>query len=231
MTSLRRHSPVIAALLVPLAVGATACSKASTNDLTPEQALAGAKTTLDQAKGVHLVLATDRLPRGVSGLLGADGVGTHAPAFKGDIKVAASGITADARVIATGGSVYAVLPFSTEYVEIDPRDYGAPDPAALMANQGGLSSLLTEAMDPTEGKQERDGDQVLSTYSATVPGRTVASIIPSADAAQDFDATFRLAGARLHEAVLTGPFYPKGGDVTYTITFDHYGAAPTITAP
>jgi lipoprotein LprG len=232
MKRLRLHSPVVAALLVPLALGATACSKASTNDLTPEQALAGAKAKLDQANGVHLVLATDRLPRGVSGLLGADGVGTHAPAFKGDIKVAVGGITADVKVIATAGSVYAVPPLATKYVEVDPRDYGAPDPAALMAPQGGLSSLLTEAKDPTEGKQERDGNQVLSTYSATVPGKTVASIIPSADAAQDFDATFRLDGdARLHEAVLTGPFYPKGGDVTYTITFDDYGAAPKITAP
>jgi lipoprotein LprG len=233
MRSLRTHSPLVAAaLLIPLALGITACSHASTSDQTPEQAMAGAKAELDKAKGVHVVLSTDKLPSGVSGLLDADGVGTHAPAFKGAIKVAASGITADAKVIATNGSVYAVLPFTTKYVEIDPQDYGAPDPAALMDTRTGLSSLLTEAKDVTAGKRTRDGDQVLSTYAGTVPGRTVASIIPSADAEQDFDATFHLDGdGRLHEAVLTGPFYPRGGEVTYTITFDQYGAAPNITAP
>ncbi len=31
--------------------------------------------------------------------------------------------------------------------------------------------------------------------------------------------------------MLTGPFYAKGGDVTYTITFADYGSKPTITKP
>ncbi len=231
MTHLR--TPTVAALLLPLALGVAACSRGGGNHVTPEQALSGAKHTLDTTSGVHIVLATDKLPSGVSGLLDADGVGTHDPAFKGTIKVEASGLTANAKVIATGGSVYAVLPFTTKYVQINPKDYGAPDPATLMDTESGLSSLLTEAQDVTEGKQQRSGDQVLSSYSGTVPGDTVAAVIPSADASQDFDVTFQVStdDARLHRAVLTGPFYPHGGDVTYTITFDHYGSAPDITAP
>ncbi len=229
-----RTPAVATALLLLLAPGLSACSKGGSTQVTPTQALAGAKATLDGAKGVHIVLSTQKLPTGVSGLLSADGVGTHDPAFKGTIKVAASGITADAKVIAVQGSVYAVLPFTTKYVQINPKDYGAPDPAALMNTEGGLSSLLTSAQDVTAGKEQRDGADVLSTYSGTVPGETVAAIIPSADASKDFDVTFQVAKDATHtlrEAVLTGPFYPHGGDVTYTITFDDYGTAPSITAP
>lgn len=232
MTFTRTRTPILAAVLaVSLASGLTGCSKGG-NDLSPKETLAAAKTSLDKTKGVHIVLAAGKLPNGVSGLVNADGVGTHAPAFKGTIKVAASGVTADAKVVATEGAVYAVLPFTTKYVQIDPKDYGAPDPAALMNTQGGLSSLLTAAKDVSEGKKQRDGSQVLSTYSGTVPGREVAAIIPSADSGKDFDATFQVSDDhRLQRAVLTGPFYPRGGDVTYTITFDDYGTAPHITAP
>jgi lipoprotein LprG len=182
---------------------------------------------------VHLSLATDHLPRGVSGLLGADGVATHAPAFKGTIKVSAGGITADAKVIATGGAVYAVLPFTTRYTKIDPKEYGAPDPASLMDRDHGLSTLLVAAKDVTAGKQQRDGGQVVQTYTGTIPGARVAAIIPSADASSRFDATFRVGmdDHRLHQVVLTGPFYAKGGDVTYTVTFDDYGLHPHIAAP
>ncbi len=226
----------VAGLLLAALVGLPAlasCSKGGADQPTPQQSLAAAKKTLDGTAGVHLVLSTDRLPQGVSGLLDADGVATHAPAFKGTIKVDAGGITADAKVIATGGTVYAVLPFSTRYTKINPKDYGAPDPAALMDSKHGLSSLLTAAKHVTAGKQQRDGAQVVRTYSATIPGARVAAIIPSADAGSSFDATFRVGedDHRLHQVVLTGPFYPQGGDVTYTVAFDKYGLHPHITAP
>ena len=161
-----------------------------------------------------------------------DGVGTHAPAFKGTIKVAASGITADAAVVAVDGTVHAKLPFTSKFVKIDPADYGAPDPAALMSPDAGLSSLLTAAEDVTEGAQVREGKVVLSSFSGTVPGQAVAEVIPSASATATFDATFTVTDDdELAKAVLTGPFYPESDDVTYTITFDDYGTKPTITAP
>lgn len=219
------------ALLLPLAVGLAGCSSDQAK-ANPQQTLSAAKKKLDATPGLHLVLTTDRLPAGVNGLLRAEGDATHDPAFKGAIKVSASGVTADAKVIAAEGSVYAVLPFTTNYVQIRPNDYGAPDPAALMDTQHGLSSLLTSSKNIAAGKQQRDGSTVLSTFSGTVPGSVVADVIPSADAKASFDATFTVDDKdRLHEAVLTGPFYPQGGDVTYTIDFSHYGSSPTITAP
>ncbi len=207
-------------------------SDARENSQSPEEALAAAKRTLDETSGVRVSLSTEKLPPTVDGIVKAEGVGTHDPAFQGDLKVASGGITADVPVIAAQGKVFAKLPFTTRFVEVDPAAYAAPDPAGLMEPDGGLSSLLTAAEDVEEGKQVRDGEDVLTSYSGTVPGKVVASIIPSATASSDFDARFTVDDRdRLHEAVLTGPFYPQSGDVTYTISFDEYDTTADIKAP
>lgn len=222
------------AVLLSAFVGLTGCSGSGTEDsaASPEQPLAAAKKTLDTTAGVHIVLNTEKLPAGVNGILRADGIGTHAPAFDGEIKVAASGITADVPVVSVDNVVYAKLPFTSKFAEIDPGDYGAPDPAVLMGQTAGLSSLLTSAQDVHKGKEQRDGAEVLSTYTGTLPGKAVAGIIPSADPTSDFDATFTITKkAVLNEAVLTGPFYPSGGEVTYTVRFDKYGTHKDITKP
>lgn len=223
--------------MVVLTVAATfvlgACGGSDKQDeQTPEEVLAAAKAVLDETSGVHIVLSTDELPPGTSGILNAVGIGTHAPAFEGTLKVASSGITADAEVVAVDNVVYAKLPFTTDFTEIDPADYGAPDPAALMGTEGGLSSLLTAVEGVEEGEPVRDGELVLTEYAGTVPGDVVASIIPTASADSDFDATFTVTESdELNEAVLTGPFYPGGDDVTYTIRFDQYDTSKNITAP
>ena len=210
----------------------SACSNGSATDKSPEEVLTAAKTNLDETSGVHLSLSTKELPPNVDGILTATGVGTHDPAFKGDLKVAASGITADVPVVAAQGKVFAKLPFTTKFVDIDPVAYSAPDPARLMDPDEGLSSLLTAAEDVKEGKQVRSGEDVLSSYTGTVPGDVVAGIIPSASEGTDFDARFTVDDKdQLREAVLTGPFYPKADDVTYTITFDKYGTTEDITVP
>ncbi len=228
----RTRSSALALALATVLLGATACAGDPKPETSPEDTLAAAKQNLDETSGVRIGLSTPTLPTGVSGLLKADGVATHAPAFKGTIKVAASGVTADAAVVAVGGVVYAKLPFTSKFVKIDPADYGAPDPADLMNPEGGLSSVLTAAEDVKKGDSVRDGKVVLSSYTGTVPGRTVAAIIPSAKASADFDATFTVDDQdRLSKAVLEGPFYPKADSVIYSITFDDYGSKPTIAAP
>jgi lipoprotein LprG len=198
----------------------------------PQQVLAAAKSTLDQTAGVRISLSTEELPPAVDGILEAEGVGTHDPAFKGDLKVASGGVTADVPVVAAQGKVFAKLPFTTRFVQVDPAAYAAPDPAGLMKPDGGLSSLLTAAKGVEEGKQVRSGEDVLASYTGTVPGDVVASIIPSASPGSAFDARFTVdAEDHLREAVLTGPFYPKAGDVTYTITFEEYDTSADITLP
>jgi lipoprotein LprG len=208
------------------------CSSGDTTSATPEETLSAAKKNLDETPGLRIGLSTGKLPAGVSGLLKADGIATHAPAFDGDIKVATSGLTADAAVVAVDDVVWAKLPFTARFVPIDPADYGAPDPADLMNPDGGLSSLLTAAEDVQAGDQVREGKDVLSTFTGTVPGKAVAAVIPSASATADFPATFTVTDDdELSEAVLTGPFYPKADDVTYTITFEDYGTERDITKP
>jgi len=233
MTTLRTVGPLrVAACLLALSAALSSCAHAAQSTTSPRKTLAAAKKNLDDTSGLRIGLSTSKLPPGVNGLLGADGVATHAPAFKGTIKVLVSGVTADAAVVAVGGVVHAKLPFTSKFVTIDPADYGAPDPAHLMSPTGGLSSLLTAARDVQEGDQVRQGKVVLSTYTATVPGRAVAAVIPKADANADFDATFTVTDKdQLAKTVLTGPFYPNAADVTYTITFDDYGIKRTIAAP
>jgi lipoprotein LprG len=225
---------VVAVLLLVMTPALlTSCSSGNHQKTkNPKAVLAQAKANLDATSGVHVRLSTAKLPTGLSGLLEADGVGTHDPAFEGTIKVSLGGVVADAEVVATGGQVYAKLPFTTKFTKIDPSRYGAPDPASLMTDSGGLSSLLTSAKNVKEGKQVRDGKRVLTTYTATVPGKAVAAVIPSADSTASFDATFTVDDKfQLSEAVLTGPFYPKAGNVTYKIEFSDYGTKKNIKAP
>lgn len=233
MSPPRARSALAGLLLVLTVVGlVTGCSQSDRPQRTPAQVLATAKEKLDATSGVHLDLAAAHLPAGTNALVSATGVGTHEPAFKGSIKVAASGITADAPVVAVDGEVYAQLPFQTAFVTIDPADYSAPDPAALLSPRGGLSALLTSTTGVEEGKQTRIGDQVLRSYRGTVPGRDVAAVLPSAATGSSFDATYRVDGdGRLSQAVLTGPFYPQAPAVTYTIDFTGYGSHPRIKAP
>jgi lipoprotein LprG len=222
----------LGALLLVAGTAVTGCSGDDKPQEDPTQALTAAKKRLDETSGVQIGLSTERLPSGVNGILDADGVGTHDPAFSGTLKVSAGGITADAEVVAVGDVVYAKLPFATKFARIDPADYGAPDPADLMSPDGGISSLLTAATDVKTGKSVRDGKVVLSSYTATVPGQAVAAVIPSASSSEDFSATFTVTDDdELAKAVLTGPFYPKAKDVTYAITFDAYDTKKKITAP
>ena len=229
--------------LAPLAlVGAillfgSGCSGADAggvpDDASPEEVLETAKAKLDDTSGVQITLSTTDLPDGVTGILTAAGVGTHAPAFDGTIRVAIAGGTPDVDVIAVDGLVYAVLPFTTDFQEIDPGEYGAPDPAQLMSTDAGFSSLLPATTDLEKGDSVRGGSgnkEVFTEYSGTVPGSTVKNIIPGSTG--DFEADYTVSDSgELRSAVLTGAFYQGADSMTYTIEFDDYGTEKDITAP
>lgn len=226
-----RALAVVAAVALGVPAGC-ADDSTGTEDQAPEQVLAGAKTKLDQTPGVTLGLTTPELPEGVQGVLSATGVGTHAPAFEGTIKAVVNGVSVDVPVVAVADTVYAKLPFTKKYVPIDPADYGAPDPSQLMATEGGISSWLTAIEQPTEGDQVRDGEAVLTTYTGTLPGDAVASVIPSADTTADFDTTLLIdPEGRLSSADISGPFYGDQGTVDYTVDISDYGTDKTITEP
>ncbi len=233
---LRRSLAVLLAVLVALVL--VSCGgddkKAAADDQTPEEVLALAKTALDDTSGVRLSLTTDDLPEGITGITSAVGTATSGPAFDGAIKVVLSGTEFEVPVIAVDGVVYAQIPLTPGYSDVDPSDYGAPDPAALITPDRGFSSLLPVTTGVEKGESVRGGDnnsEVLTSYTGTIPGAAMKKVIPSSSG-DSFDASYLVSEAgELREATLTGVFYPDSDEMTYTVTFDDYGTEKAITAP
>jgi lipoprotein LprG len=208
-------------------------SSSSATDQPPSEVMAAAKKKLDATSGVRIRLSTKDLPQGTTGLTTADGTGIHPPAFDGTITVSLSGNTFEVPVVAVDDKVYVQLPLTSGFQDVDPKAYGAPDPAQLMSSDAGFSSLLTSTTGLEKGKSLRGGSdntEILTAYSGTVPDTSVKNVIPTAKG--DFDATYTIDDAgRLREARLTGKFYPGAASMTYTVAFDRYGSTKKITAP
>lgn len=220
------------AAALPALVLVGGCSDDTEPEQTPEQVLADAKQKLDDTTGVRLELTTDELPSGIDGVLAATGVGTHAPAFDGDLTVLVNELTVEVPVVAVDGAVYAQLPFTKKFSPVDPADYGAPDPAALMDPESGISSWLADVEGLEKGDQTRQGERVLTVYTGTLPGPAVTAVIPSADESADFEVTFSVDEESVLGSVeVAGPFYGDAGDVDYSITLSDYGSDPDIRRP
>jgi lipoprotein LprG len=200
---------------------------------SPSQVMAAAKKTLDDTTGVKISLATQDLPAGTSGLTTATGVGVHPPAFDGTITVSLSGNTFEVPVVAVDDKVFVQLPLTSGFQDVDPRAYGAPDPAQLMSPDAGFSALLTSTTGLKKGTSVRggsDNSEILTQYTGTVPDSAVKNVIPTARG--DFDATYTVTDSgELRQARLTGAFYPKAATMTYTVGFDDYGTQKKIVAP
>ena len=219
--------------LVLLSVGAlAACGGSDKAQGTPTEQLAAAKASFDAASSVHLTLTSSGVPASVNGALGAEGTGTHAPAFKGTLSARISGLEAKVDVVAIDNQLFVKLPFTSGFTQVDPKTYNAPDPARLFAAQGGISSLLTSTQNPVAGPQVRVGSEVLQTITGTLPGATVAKLLNVGDATKSFDVTYGItdSGNELRTVKMTGPFY-QGATSTYLLTLDKYGAPVEISKP
>ncbi len=190
-----------------------------------------AKATLDGTETLKVSLATPQLPSGVTGLLSATGNGNHAPAFKGKAQFVVGGASLDADIVAVDDVVYAKTGFAPKFVELDPASVGAPDPAQLVATSGGVSDLLVKTTKLAEGEKSRDGKDVLTTISGTLPGNVVQSLIPTADPTKGFAVTYRLTeDDQLRDARINGPFY--GTEVVaYTLKVSTSDQPVDIKAP
>jgi lipoprotein LprG len=217
-----------------LLLALTACTgdQAAKASVTPADRLAAAKAAMDGAGSVHLVLRSRDIPASAGGVLGADGVGTHAPAFKGTLAARLAGVQASVDVVSVGSELYLKLPFSSQFVRTDPATYNAPDPSRLFAAQGGLSSLLTGTTGITLGSRTRSGSTVLQTVSGSLPGRALDGLLPIGEPDATFAATYGLTdpGNELRTVTLTGPFF-RGSTSTYTLTLDRYGDPVEIRKP
>lgn len=224
----------MAVLLVAMLVACSGSDPAA--DKTPAEQLAAAKASFDAATSVHLALRSSGVPESANGVLGADGSGTNAPAFKGTIDARISGLRAKVEVVAVDRVLYLKLPFTTDFVPADPKEYNAPDPAQLFARQGGISSLLTSTTNPVEGKTIRVGPDVLQTITGTLPGAGVSKLLGVGDTTKTFKVTYGITEAgELRTVTMTGPFFkgPTSTPVTsaYILTLDNYGAQVEISKP
>ena len=227
----------LAAAVLALAVVAAGCSGDKGGD-QPEPAdakavLQQAKTTLDAAPSLHFAVTTPDPPAGAASLVSADGLAARPDKFKGDFKVSLGGATATVAVVSVGGTVYAKLPFSGGFQQVDPSQFGVADPGRLLDPSTGVSNLLTRAENPRLGSKSRLGSEVVQRVTATIPGEAIAQILVSADATAPVEATFAVVDGsnQLREAVVKGPFFRKGLTSTLTILLDRYGEAVDISAP
>lgn len=228
----RLFALALAAALTLTLTGCGGKDTAKPADKTLAPRLAKAKAALDGAETLNVALSTKSLPTGVTGLLSATGQGNHSPAFKGKVKVIAGGASLGADVVAVDGVVYAKTGFSPTFLTIDPASLKAPDPAALIATSGGISDLLIKTTKLTDGGKTRDGSTVLASIKGQLPGSVVKSLVPSADPAKTFKVTYRLTdGDELLDATIKGPFYPKSGNITYTVNVSTSDTPVTITKP
>ena len=221
-------------LLVPTLAACSDSSSDTTPEQSPEEVLALASDKLTGTSGVELTLETTALPEGVSGIAKAVGTLTDAPAFDGTLTVVFAGQTVDVPVLAVDDLVFAQLPFTDgAWQKVNPKEYGAPDPSTLIGAKG-FPGLLGRTDGVEAGESVRGGTdnaEILTTYSGTVPGNAMDSVIPSS-AGDSFDVEWQITDdGELRKATLTGVFYPQTDPMTYTVDFADYGTSKDIQAP
>ncbi|HET7066326.1 MAG TPA: LppX_LprAFG lipoprotein [Nocardioides sp.] len=221
-------------LLVMVALAAAGCGGTSSSGRAdPASALTAAGQELADTSGVTLNLSTDDLPDGMQGVKTASGTVTDAPAFDGTLGVVTGVGSFSVPVKAVGGKVYAQIPLTPGWAEVDPADYGAPDPAQLIDATNGIPAILAATTGAKAGDQVRggtDNKEVLDTYSGSVPDTAVKNLIPSATG--QFDATYSLTSdGQLRAARLTGTFESGQPSMTYTLLLTDYGTTKDVTAP
>lgn len=208
------------ALIVALAL--TGCGG---KDVSPEkkrnlllERVTAARAAIDSAETVTIKLTAKDLPDGTSGLQEASGSGNKTPAFSGTVKYITGSSTISAEVIAVGPDVVAKPSFSPVFIALDPKELKAPNPATFFEKDTGVSQILVQTKGLTEAGKSRDGKDILTAISGTLPGSVVRAVIPSSNITGTFAVTYRLTDANdLRDATITGPFYPNIPDVTYTL--------------
>ena len=236
---MRRHVarallPGLALVLAASLTGCTGDDDSPFGDRSPDEVLAQAADQLASTSGTNMTLSTDDFPDGTSGIVGASGATTSAPAFEGTLQVRLASTTFDVPVVAVDDVVWARLPLQTKWSDIDPAEYGAPDPSQLLGEENGVGALLASTEDAEQGASERggkDNKEVLTTFSGTIDGDVMERMIPSS-AGDTFDVDYLVTEEnQLREVRMTGVFYAGTDEMTYTLRVDDYGLEKTVTAP
>ena len=199
---------------------------------SPAQQLDAARDKLVSSPAVNFTLESKGLPSKAVGVSGARGTGVFTPpSFKGTLNATVGGITGNVDVIAVEQDVYMKF-FTPGYAKIDPKTYGAPNPAQLFDTSTGVTSLVDKTQGLKAGATVRDGSDVLKTFEGTVPGTAVADLFVIGDRSGTFDITYGVTDTdkELRTVVLEGPFY-SGSTATYTLHLERLAAPVAISRP
>jgi hypothetical protein len=194
--------------------------------------LSGARSHLDAASSVHFALTSSNLPGGGTQLTSGEGVIARPASFQGKLGLLLNGQQVSVDLTSVGGTVYAKLPFSASYQTVDPASFGLSDPARLIDPKTGVSQLFGQLTNVKEGGKQRIRGDVVTEVDGTVPGRLIDDLLTSADPAQPVKAALFVTDSKeLRQVKLTGPFFAKGTESTFTLLLDGYGQKVTITKP
>lgn len=222
----------VLALAGPVALAACSGTKAAPEP-SPAAVLAAAKAKLDKTPAVTIALTSTNVPPKANGVSAASGTGlisSTAPSFKGSVTATVNGLTGNVPVISIGEDAWIKL-FTPEFTKADLSTLGAPNPSHLFDSTSGISSLLAQTKNPTRGDQVRQGQEILQTYTGTLPSAPVTSLLLLGKGAPDFAVAYGIADSgELRTATLTGQFY-TGKTSTYRLVVKDYGKTIAITRP
>lgn len=227
----------LAAAAVAAVLGVTGCSGGDDTEAAaatdPAAKLDTAAELLDETSGVRFTLEGENVPDTGTVIIGAEGVAAPPASFEGDIRVATAGLAATVEVVSVDGELWAKLPLTEDFAQVDAAALGFSDPGLLLDPDNGVSHLLRSAENAADGEPVRLGTDVYDQVTATLPGELVGRILTIADPAAQVAATFALDPdtGHLRRAVLTGPFVGDGDDQTYTLLLDDYDQVVDISVP
>ena len=210
----------------------TGCGGDATDEESAPDLLARAKTTLDDASSAHFVLDSEGAPETGTVLVGGEGDLARPSSFEGTLKVLALGSSLDLAVVSVDGTVYAQLPFTSSFSEVDPSAFGFGDPGRCSIRRPASPSCSGPRSPRRSGEERRVDGEVVREVTAELPGELVEQLT-SADPTEPVQATFSIVteSGELRRAELTGPFFAPGADATYTVDLSDFGADVEITAP
>lgn len=201
----------------------------------PRQELRQAKQVIDGSSAVHFELSSSgTVPSTTPEVTGGSGDAVRPSQFQGLFKVLESGLTLDVNVVSVNHTFWAKLVI-TGWQQVNPSNYGFADPGTFLDPNHGLSNLLVTTKTASYAASDRlpgTGEQ-LDEIDATLPGPEVAALLTSADPNADVHAVFGIDPSthQMRRVVLTGPFWAKGVNSTYTVIATNYGENVQITPP
>jgi hypothetical protein len=223
------------ALLVAGLTVLAACGSGGSSSTSVDAAamLAAAKHTVDTASSLHFSLSSQNASGGSVYLKGGDGDAARPDKFSGTFDVYFNIGTITISVVSTSGAFYVQLPFTGSWDKTDPGKYGLADPGKLLNPDTGLSSLFSRYKTATYAGRDRYKGELLDEIKVTLPGDLVGALLTSADTSVPVDGEVGISvdNGQVRRVVLTGPFFVKGTNSTYTLILTNYNASVTITPP